>query len=178
MKTLEKIIELRETNEPYVIATVVKTTGSVPGKEGFKILVELQGATTGTVGGGNIEREVISESLKRLKNGKSGLEEYILQEENAAKDKINDAKIIPMMCNGKVWIYYDVVGSQIPVYIFGGGHVGQALSSLLNQLGYRIILIDNRKEFASKEKNPYAHELYSKEYTKYASEFYRIIIHL
>jgi xanthine dehydrogenase accessory factor len=171
MKIIEKIIELKETNQPYAVATVVKTEGSVPGKVGFKILVELQGTTTGTVGGGNIEKEVISECLRRLKNGESGLEEYILQEENVVKDKINDAKIISMMCNGKVWIYYDVASSQIPIYIFGGGHVGQALSGLLNKLGYRIILIDNRKEFANKEKNPYAHELYSKEYTEYASEF-------
>ena len=51
MNIYEKILELKRRNVPYTIATVVKTEGSVPGKVGFKILVDHSGKSTGTVGG-------------------------------------------------------------------------------------------------------------------------------
>ena len=69
---------LHQKNLPYVLATIVKTEGSVPGKIGFKILIEGNGNTHGTVGGGALEKEVISEGMKRLPKGESGTEEYEL----------------------------------------------------------------------------------------------------
>jgi len=170
MTLTQKIIELQQENSPFVLATVVKAEGSVPGKVGFKILVQVDGQTTGTVGGGALEKEVISESMTRLKTGVSSLDEYVLSDQNLPSNSITTAKTISMMCRGKVWIFYEVTQKLTPVYIFGGGHVGQALSFYLNKLAYRVILIDNRKEFANKGKNPYAHDIFHADYIKFCKE--------
>ena len=41
-------------------------------------------------------------------------------------------------------------------YIFGGGHVGAALSPVLASVGFRVVVYDNRPDFAKPEKFPQA----------------------
>jgi len=171
MNLYEKILDLSRENQAFAIATVTKTAGSVPGKTGFKMLVTSEGKTYGTVGGGEIEQAVKKECLKRIGNGESGLQEYILQEKKSAVKSTGEAQVIPMMCNGRVWIFYDVPALQDPVYLFGGGHVGQALSYFLAKLNYRVILVDNREEFVSEQKNPYASERIFSDYIEYTAKF-------
>ena len=171
MNIYEKIAELNRKNQPFVLAAIVKTAGSVPGKTGFKILVKEDGTSSGTVGGGELEKRVLEECSSRLEEGESGLQEYVLRERDTGKEKIGNAQIIPMMCNGKVWIYYDVVKNRTPVYIFGGGHVGQALCYFLSKLDFQITVIDNREQFVGKEKNSYADKLILSEYVGFAREF-------
>ena len=166
MELYEKIIELKRSNKAFVIVTVVNTAGSVPGKTGFKMIVESNGKTSGTVGGGAIEKTAIKEALNRLKISSGGLEEYILSDKGKSKDK----NIVPMSCNGKVWIYYEVSGSVPTVYIFGGGHVGSALIYFLKTLNYHIVLIDNREEFINKNKDN-VNETVFEEYDKFCAKF-------
>jgi xanthine dehydrogenase accessory factor len=65
MNIYEKIAELKQSNKSFVLVTVVKSTGSTPGKSGFKMIVDAEGKTFGTVGGGAIENETINVT-KRL----------------------------------------------------------------------------------------------------------------
>ncbi len=169
MSIYEEIARLEKENRPFVVATVVEQKGSVPGKVGFKIVVSEDGGTTGTVGGGAIEQEVIREALQRLRENRSGMQEYLLSKNKT--EAPGDARVVPMMCNGKVWVYYEVHGALPTVYVFGGGHVGQALLYFLKPLGYHRVLIDNREEFATPEKNPHASEWIYRDYEEYARSF-------
>jgi xanthine dehydrogenase accessory factor len=162
---------LHQINQAYVLATIVKTEGSVPGKVGFKILIESDEKTHGTVGGGALEKEVISIGLERLKGGESGTEEYELVDTQEPTLKNKTAKIIPMMCHGKVWIFYEVTKKLTPVHIFGGGHVGHVLSYFLRRMSFWLTLIDNREQFANSIKNPYFHEHVLADYAEYCMEF-------
>ena len=40
------------------------------------------------------------------------------------------------------------------VYVFGGGHVGKALVPVLANVGFRVAVFDNRKDFAKPENYP------------------------
>lgn len=169
MHILEKIYTLNKENASFVVVSVVKTAGSTPGKTGFKMIVQQNGITAGTVGGGAIEVEAANEAIKRMSENNSGLSEYILS------DKMNEslpgAKIVPMSCNGRIWLYYEVFNSSPSVYIFGGGHVGQALLKILSILPYRGILVDNREEFANDTINGAAFEINLSEYEDFAASF-------
>jgi xanthine dehydrogenase accessory factor len=171
MTIYEKLVELDTNNHSFVLVSVVNTSGSVPGKVGFKMVVDLDGETFGTVGGGEIEKRVTKEAILRLEQNQSGLKEYLLQETVPEKSLERDVEIVPMMCNGKVWIYYDVNINRTPIYIFGGGHVGQAVCYFLTKLNYYITLIDNREEFVSQEKNPFCQKRVLSEYTQFSREF-------
>jgi xanthine dehydrogenase accessory factor len=166
-----QISKLIHENKPFVLATIVNSEGSVPGKVGFKLLYEPDKKISGTVGGGALEQQVIVECQTRLKNNVSGSQEYLLSD-RPTSGKINkDIPVIPMMCQGRVSIYYEVHQILPEVYIFGGGHVGQALSYFLARLNFRIILIDNRREFANSDQNPYAHQWIFTDYVKFSREF-------
>jgi len=169
MSIYKEILELEKNNQSFVVATVIHTSGSAPGKVGFKMIIRNDGSTIGTVGGGAIEVEVIKEAVKRLSTGESGIKEYLLSDNKSLEN--NNATVVPMKCSGHATVYYETHGSLTTVYIFGGGHVGHALLYSLAPLNFYTILIDNRKEFTSPERNPSAKEYIYKEYSEFVEHF-------
>jgi xanthine dehydrogenase accessory factor len=169
MNIFEKISELVNQNKSFVLTTIVKTEGSTPGKVGFKMIVEDSEKIFGTVGGGELEQEVIREALKRMKSKENGIVEYLLSSDALVQKE--DAKVLNMSCSGRCWIFYEVFGNKPVVYVFGGGHVGQALLKQLSLLNFHKILIDNRPEFANKDVNPFADEIILSDYSEYAYKF-------
>lgn len=167
MEIFEKIAELKSKNRAFAVATIVDSSGSVPGKVGFRIIVCDDGSTIGTVGGGAIELEIINECKELLSCGEQKLQKYILSKGNVKVAE--DEKVIPMMCNGKVQIFFETFGKKPLAYIFGGGHVGSALLKILPGIGYHNILIDNREEFANEKTCPGADEYNFTDYEKYVS---------
>ena len=55
------------TGVPFVIVTVIETTGSVPQNAGSRMLVTEAGWYWGTIGGGRVEKRAIDEALAMLK---------------------------------------------------------------------------------------------------------------
>ena len=168
----EKIFRLSKHNLPFVSATVVKTSGSTPGKIGFKMLVEKDGSKIGTVGGGFLEKDVVEECLLRIKSQESGVKEYLLADTNEAKgDSGHETMATPMICGGSVWIYFEAPRTKTPVYIFGAGHVGTALSQFLFPLNYRVTLLDNRAGFADEERDSHLEETLCCDYHSFCDSF-------
>jgi xanthine dehydrogenase accessory factor len=46
------------------------------------------------------------------------------------------------------------LGSRNTVYIFGAGHVSQQLAPLAKKVGFRTVVLDDREDFASRERFP------------------------
>ncbi|MEG2605013.1 MAG: XdhC family protein [Clostridia bacterium] len=95
MKTLIPLI-LRhlEANEPVVLATVLEREGSAPRGAGACMLVEQDGRTQGTVGGGSVEHLVTERALDCIRDKASAVCGYQLAP--------NDAADIGMVCGGKI----------------------------------------------------------------------------
>ena len=168
MDIQHEIARLVEQNQSFVVATVVKTGGSTPGKTGFKLVYRDIGETFGTVGGGAIEAEVIKECENRLRENANTLVEYLLSADGSA---VENMVAVPMSCKGTLAVFYEIHESSCTVYVFGGGHVGSALLYHLKPLPFQAILIDNRKEFANPEKNPAADKIHLEDYISYANAF-------
>ena len=166
MDIIEKIYRLKKDNIPFVIATVIEAEGSTPGKTGFKMIITESGETSGSVGGGLIEKLVEKQALHFLKRGMGGTKEYDLKGEN-----VSSKEVTGMICGGKVKIYFETHVPKRKVYIFGGGHVSQALERLLSTEKYSIVIIDNRKEFSSKSLHPFADKLICEEYINFLKDF-------
>jgi xanthine dehydrogenase accessory factor len=165
----ETITELKKNNNSFVIVNVVKVEGSTPGKTGFKMIVESNGKTYGTVGGGAIENEAVNESQRLMVSGTDNImREYILNKDEEIEH--GDATVVKMTCNGKIWLYYEVEKNLPSIYVFGGGHVGQALINILVNLNYYVILIDNREEIVDKTRAKKIHCIYS-DYKEFAEKF-------
>jgi xanthine dehydrogenase accessory factor len=61
-------------------------------------------------------------------------------------------------------IYGEPVKFAGRVFIFGGGHVAQALEPVLESVGFRCVVFDNREEFVSRELFPGALDLITGDY--------------
>lgn len=168
MSIFEKILELEKSNSSFVIVTVVNLSGSVPGKIGFKMVIESTGNAIGTVGGGAIESVAIKDAVNRLATGESGVKEYLLSDKQTVTN--DETLIVPMKCSGKTSLFFEVHGDLPTVYIFGGGHVGQTLLQFLSHLNYFTVVIDNRNEITENKILP-ASKIILTDYVEYANSF-------
>lgn len=57
------------------------------------------------------------------------------------------------------FILVEPIWSGGTVYIFGAGHVSQKLADLTNRIDFRTFVLDDRAEFANRERFPYADEI-------------------
>ena len=57
-------------------------------------------------------------------------------------------------------IYLHSVGSDGIAYIFGAGHCGEKLAPVLATIGFGVVVIDDREEFANAQRFPSADEIY------------------
>lgn len=56
-------------------------------------------------------------------------------------------------------MYTEPMGQDGVLYLFGGGHVGQALAPMLAQVGFRVVVFDSREELAQPERFPGAEQV-------------------
>ena len=51
-------------------------------------------------------------------------------------------------------MYTEPMGRDGVLYLFGGGHVGQALAPMLSQVGFRVVVFDSREDIAQPQNFP------------------------
>lgn len=142
----ETIAELKKQREAFVLATVVRSEGSVPGKAGAKMIVRPSGETAGTVGGGAVEKKITADCVKLLSENKNALLKYDL------------GKDLGMKCGGSVEVFAESFASdsQARIVICGGGHIAQKLGPMAHLAGISHVVVDDRPQFASEALFPSA----------------------
>ena len=131
--------ELLEAGHAFAIVTVIEASRGTPGKEGFKLLVADDGRLFGTVGGGALEHRAIEEARQVLKRDQGRILSLELAD-------------LGMVCGGKVTLVLEPVKSHTAFAVFGGGHVGRALSPILESLRFRVTVFDCREEMVAELK--------------------------
>lgn len=147
LELYEEIIRLTRKGEPYALATVVAHGGSSPRKAGAKMLVLSDGKSLGSVGGGRVEKETIEASLTALSVGETWTLEFVLTEDN------------DFACGGNMTIFVEPHGKRTLLVVFGGGHVGRAVSALAHGCGFRVVVVDGRADCAIDELLPGVDEI-------------------
>ncbi len=137
-----KIVDNQAKGIDMVLITAIQKEGEGPVEVGKKLLVIETGEFFGTVGGGALEHYAIEKAKQLLKSRTHLTEKYLLD-----KGKVTpEAKTLPMVCGGIVTLFYEFLGVKNFIYIFGAGHVGQALVHVLKPLNFHVTVIDERKE--------------------------------
>ena len=155
-------MELVKKNNACAMATVVSSAGSAPRHIGAKMVVSGDGALMGTIGGGGLEKLVIADCLDALKRKKSFLKDYPLDKKSGLQ-----------VCGGRVSIFIDVIQAQKTLLIAGAGHIGLALSFIAKLLNFRVIILDNRREFAHKSRFPHVDKIIG---SPYAEAFKKLVL--
>jgi xanthine dehydrogenase accessory factor len=134
------------------LATVVRAQGSVPRHAGTKMLVHPDGRFEGTVGGGDLENRVIQSALEALQDGQPRLLEYAFRDLEQGDVGV---------CGGEMEVFVEPIQPPATVLVVGAGHVGSAVAFLAKWLGFRVVVSDDRPEFATPEAVPGADEYVS-----------------
>jgi len=106
------------------------------------MLVYPDGSIEGTIGGGHLEAEVIQAA-------RTAIDERCSRTLN-----IELTESYGHTCGGRAFVYIEPILAEPRLVIFGAGHVGRALSRLGRLAGFRVIIGDDRPEFADREKLP------------------------
>ena len=69
-----------------------------------------------------------------------------------------------MICGGVMDIYIEPITPSSRVFIFGGGHISLSLSKMSTMVGFQTVVIDDRPQFANKERFPEAEEVIAEEF--------------
>jgi xanthine dehydrogenase accessory factor len=146
----EEIARLRRERLPAALATVVATKGSTPAKVPARMLVFPDGRIIGTIGGGCVEAEVIRSSRDVLDTGTPRRLSFQLNGEEAERTGI--------ACGGIVDIMIESLEDR-RVVLIGAGHVAQAVARLAARVDFRVTVVDDRPDFANRERFPEADEV-------------------
>ncbi len=96
---LKTALEWQAQGRKIAIATVVQTWGSAPQPTGSQLLIDQDGHFLGSVSGGCIEGEVITEALDIIVSGEPKLLEFGVADETAWR--------AGLACGGRIRIYVE-----------------------------------------------------------------------
>ena len=168
---LQDIDKIKIVRNNIILATIIKAKGSVPRNENVSMIISLS-KEYGTIGGGELEYQVIKESKALLNN-------------LDCNQKIIELPLGPTLgqcCGGFVKIQLSkfkngknlllkhdlkeqIINQNQNLYIFGAGHVGNSLLSKLDGVGFNIFVIDSRENFISKINADYVFPILAKDHT-------------
>jgi len=152
----QEIVRIKAEGEEAALVIVVSATGSTPREEGAKMLVRADGSIIGTIGGGRIEAQAIKEALEAIREGKPQRLCFSLKEGGELR----------MICGGDTEIFIEPILSAPTMYIFGGGHIALTLAKVGKLLGFKIVVIDDRSEYANAQRFPEAELTLTEDFAK------------
>ncbi len=137
---------LRE--EKAALVTVVKSQGWPP--LGAKMMVTSQGQTLSTLGDVSLETQLIRECLAAIEAGKSKTVTLTLGEKPQAP----------------VELFIEVAVLNPSLLIIGAGHVSQSLAQMGKLVGFRVVVLDDRPDYANVERFPEADEVIAADFVE------------
>jgi xanthine dehydrogenase accessory factor len=155
-RVLEWVLHEQREGHRTVMASVLNTSGSVPGKTGARLALSSRNdAWVGTVGGAGLEKTVL-ERCRALLSAATGptAEVHTYGLNKGAKGY--EVTPLDSLCGGRVTVALEVMIPMPHVYIMGGGHCGEALAVTLDRLEWSYSVHDTREAFVSVDKFPNA----------------------
>ncbi|MFC1863278.1 XdhC family aldehyde oxidoreductase maturation factor [Thermodesulfobacteriota bacterium] len=129
ISVLKKVFEIQNEGGSGILATLIDM-GKTDINEKVKIFIDVDGKQTGSLGS-HIDVLIRSES------------QMILQEKQP--------KLITFKNSGrkKLEIFVEPLTPENILYVFGGGHVSRELVPFAAKVGFKVVVIDDREEFAN-----------------------------
>ncbi len=150
---VEEAHKLIQASEPFAWVTIIGSEGSSARHLGASMIVTRNGRVIGTVGGAVAELQLIEQAVHAIKEGKP-----------------RTVRMPLPVCAGVMTCFINVFQSAETLILIGAGHVAQPMARLGKMLGFRIVVIDDRPEYATRERFPEADQLIVNNWEKALSE--------
>lgn len=149
-----------DLGKAVVLATVISADLGVSVSVGKKLAVDLDGRSAGSLGEKDLDSEVVEMCLKTIKKGESN-SIHITLNPHASDQSGTHQK-------NQVEIFLDLIEAPPKMIIFGAGHIALPLSQIGKTVGFRIVVVDDREEFAFRDRFPEADEVKVMDFDKSA----------
>jgi xanthine dehydrogenase accessory factor len=145
-----------------VLASVVTSSGSVPGKSGARLAMRSGDEHwVGTVGGAGLEMMILKECKSMLEHHARPAGKVLTYGLNKGA-KGYEVTALDSLCGGRVTLSLEVLIPMPHVLLIGGGHCAQAIAPALDALGWDHSVHDTRADFCDAATFPNArHHLHT-----------------
>ena len=144
---LKWVTEQLQVSKKVAMATVMSTSGSVPGKTGARLALT-EDSIIGTIGGAGLEKKVIQRLQEMLSQSVTAIGEVHTYGLNKGA---KGYEVIPLdsLCGGRVTLALEVIIAMPHILLMGGGHCAKAISLGLQPLGWTFSVHDTREEYST-----------------------------
>ena len=141
---LDQAFALRSGGEPFVLATVVWSSGLSSGKQGCRAIISVDGRMRGWLGGAcaaptltRVAREVLTEGRARLV--------VLGPDHGLAGGQRQGVEVVPMACDseGTMEVYLEPVFPSPHLVVVGNSPAVGALTAMARALGWRTSVVDD-----------------------------------
>lgn len=144
-----EITDAYEGGETVALATLVKP-GETGGEIGARAFIRGDGRVDGTLGRPELDQLAMEKARELAPYGKC---EHVLTSDGTE-------------------LFVEAYTSPSSVMLMGGGHISKAVAPIASMLGFRVFVLDDRADFANKERFPEAEEVAVADYVKGLSNFH------
>ncbi len=146
LELTRRLARAAEGGAPVLLALLVDP-GSLPLQPGARLLVERDGASLGTLGAPALDAAVVAAAPA------------LFERHGARTLYLAGESLQERASEGAPAVYTEIVESRPTFLIVGAGHIGRALARLASFLGYRVVVLDDRPDFADPAAIPDADEV-------------------
>jgi xanthine dehydrogenase accessory factor len=131
MDVITKVKKLLESGETFCLATVIASDAAdiSPGR---KVIVREDGTLDGAIGSQNIDLAIQDQAATALGEKKSRITEF----------------------DGGLRVFFNVLSAEARLLICGAGHIALPLARFANEVGFSVIVLDDRSDFAHPSRFP------------------------
>lgn len=141
LEEFEPLAQALRAEQPIARATVIAAPASSAISTGGRLTFMDRGESTGTLGDSALDALVRGDAPGLLRGGESATRSYTLPSGEVVE------------------VFFGVYPAPPTLLIVGAGHVSIPLSRMAKVLGYRVIVMDAREAFATRERLPDADEI-------------------
>lgn len=157
---------IRELDEGRVVglSTVVGPGIAPLNVLGRKIVITHQDRVEGTLGSGSLDRRVATDAAAIVREASTPrLVSYTLSQEEQEQLGVAAAELD---------LFLEALVPSPTLLIAGGGHIAVPLCSMGKALGFSVVVVDDRPDFANRERFPEASQVISGNFGEVLSRFH------
>lgn len=136
---LSDIVRIRGEGGSAVLASVVSRSDGKPLGPHDRMLVYREGDKLGSIQG--IESEILQAASGVIRNEKPANRTFTIPGTDV-----------------KVEVFLEPIVTRPTLYIFGGGHVSKHIAKVADVAGFRIVIVEDREQYANKGRFPEVEE--------------------
>ncbi|TAK29475.1 MAG: hypothetical protein EPO21_21495 [Chloroflexota bacterium] len=149
----EALLEATKTDGRLVTASIIGPDSLPQEKLGLRLFVRQDGSIVGSMHGDGAHNEVVQACRAALKTGRPAT--------IAVKVGADEAPNLWLTPGSELEIFVDVIQSRDTLFAIGAGHIGHALARMANVVGFEVTVVDDREDFANRDRFPDADRVIS-----------------